>query len=89
MNVQAVLDDLEGFERALGERLIEAGKLEPAGLDRALKLRAESGERLSALLPKLGLVSERRLDSRPPWLSPPRGAARSRAFTRHPRAVMA
>ncbi|MCH8001464.1 MAG: Flp pilus assembly complex ATPase component TadA, partial [Proteobacteria bacterium] len=61
MNVQAVLDDLEGHERALGARLIEAGKLEPAGLERALKLRAESGERLSALLPKLGLVSERDL----------------------------
>ncbi len=57
MNVQAVIDDLEGHERAL-------------------KLRAESGERLSVLLPKLGLVSERRLDSRPPWLGPPRGAAK-------------
>ena len=76
MNVQAVIDDLEGHERALGARLIEAGKLDRAGLERALKLRAESGERLSALLPKLGLVSERRLDSRPPWLGAPRGAAK-------------
>ena len=61
MNVQAVIDDLEGHERALGARLIEAGKLDRNGLERALKLRAESGERLSALLPKLGLVSERDL----------------------------
>ncbi len=61
MNVQAVLEDPEGYERALGARLIEAGKLERSGLERALKLRAESGERLSALLAKLGLVSERDL----------------------------
>ncbi len=61
MNVQAVLDDLESFERALGERLISAGKLERGGLARALKLRGESGERLAALLAKLGLVSERDL----------------------------
>jgi general secretion pathway protein E len=61
MNVQAVLDDPESYDRALGARLIEAGKLERGGLERALKLRAESGERLSALLAKLGLVSERDL----------------------------
>jgi general secretion pathway protein E len=61
MNVQAVLDDLESYERAFGERLIEAGKLERGGLERALKLRAESGERLAGLLAKLGLVSERDL----------------------------
>ncbi len=61
MNVQAVLEDPESYERALGARLIEAGKLEHSGLERALKLRAESGERLSALLTKLGLVSERDL----------------------------
>jgi general secretion pathway protein E len=61
MNVQAVLDDLESYERALGERLIAAGKLERSGLERALKLRAESGERLAGLLAKLGLVSERDL----------------------------
>ena len=61
MNVQAVLDDLESFERALGERLIAAGKLERGGLERARKLRAESGERLAGLLAKLGLVSERDL----------------------------
>jgi general secretion pathway protein E len=61
MNVQAVLDDLEAYERALGARLIEAGKLDRGGLERALKLRAESGERLAGLLAKLGLVSERDL----------------------------
>ncbi len=61
MNVQAVLDDLESFELALGERLIAAGKLDRGGLERALKLRAESDERLAGLLAKLGLVSERDL----------------------------
>jgi general secretion pathway protein E len=61
MAEQQLVDDLEGFERTLGERLIELGKLDRAGLDRAARMRAESGERLVLLLPKLGLVSERDL----------------------------
>ncbi|MCG8693585.1 MAG: type II secretion system ATPase GspE [Minwuiales bacterium] len=47
------------FERSICERLIEQGKLDQQGLQRAQRLQAESGERLYALLPKLGLVSER------------------------------
>ncbi len=59
MSVQAVAGKKTDFEQALGERLIEGGKLDAAGLDRAKRVRADSGERLSVLLPKLGLVSER------------------------------
>ncbi len=61
MSMQPVMDDLEAYETALGERLIGRGKLERAGLERAARIRADSGERLSSLLPKLGLVSERDL----------------------------
>ena len=57
INVQAAIDNLESYEWALGARLIEAGKPDRGGL----KLRAESGERLSSLLAKLGLVSKRDL----------------------------
>lgn len=61
MSVPSVVDDVESYEQTLGERLIEGGKLERAGLERALRIQAESGERLSVLLPKMGLVSERDL----------------------------
>ncbi|MEE8189586.1 MAG: type II secretion system ATPase GspE [Kiloniellales bacterium] len=61
MSVQPVGGNMESYEQALGERLIEGGKLDRAGLERAARIRAESGEPLSALLPKLGLVSERDL----------------------------
>ena len=46
------------IEVAIGEALVASGKLSPAGLDRALRLRSGS-ERFLALLSKLGLVSER------------------------------
>ena len=39
--------------------LIEHGLISPAGLDRARRLEAESGERLDRIAAKLGLVSER------------------------------
>lgn len=58
---QDVAETLDDYEKSLGERLIESGKLDAAGLDRARRVRADSGERLSSLLPKLGLVSERDL----------------------------
>lgn len=58
---QDVAETLDGYEKSLGERLIESGKLDAAGLERARRVRADSGERLSSLLPKLGLVSERDL----------------------------
>ena len=53
------MDDIEGFELSLGELLIERGKLDRSGLDRAKRLRQGRDERLCFLLPKLGLVSER------------------------------
>ncbi len=59
VKVQAVAGRETDFEQALGERLIEGGKLDTSGLDRAKRVRADSGERLSVLLPKLGLVGER------------------------------
>ncbi|MFQ5773838.1 MAG: type II secretion system ATPase GspE [Kiloniellaceae bacterium] len=61
MNLQAVVDDPDSYEQALGEGLIERGKLDRAGFERAKRIRADTGERLSSLLPKLGLVSERDL----------------------------
>ena len=39
--------------------MIQRGKLDAAGLERASRLREESSESLSAILTKLGLVSER------------------------------
>ena len=51
--------DRPTFERSLAARLISAGKLDEAAADRALRLRAESAERLEQILTKLGLVHER------------------------------
>ena len=45
--------------KRLGEILIERGKLDAAGLERALRLQQESGDRLGALLVTLGVVSQR------------------------------
>jgi general secretion pathway protein E len=44
---------------ALAQRLLENEKLTQAGLDRAVRLAGESGERLERVLAQLGLVSER------------------------------
>ena len=51
----------EAFAAALGDRLIEQGKLDTNGLERARSLVEESGGRLDAVLTQLGLVSERAL----------------------------
>jgi len=59
--MDAAVENIESFEQSLGELLIERGKLDRAGLDRAMKIREGRGERLNSLLPKLGLVSERDL----------------------------
>jgi general secretion pathway protein E len=56
-----LVEDLDAFEVSLGDLLIERGRLERAGLERARRLAEGSGERLHVLLPKLGLVSERDL----------------------------
>ncbi|HEX8740946.1 MAG TPA: type II secretion system ATPase GspE [Casimicrobiaceae bacterium] len=45
--------------KRLGEILIERGKLDPANLERALRLQAESGEKIGALLVTLGLCAQR------------------------------
>ena len=45
--------------KRLGEILIERGKLDFANLERALRLQAESGERLGSLLVTLGLCAQR------------------------------
>ena len=52
-------DQDEAFDAALGELLIERGKLEAQGLARAQRARSAANERLHVLLPKLGLVPER------------------------------
>jgi len=45
--------------KRLGELLIERGKIDPAALERALRLQAESDEKIGALLVTLGLVAQR------------------------------
>jgi general secretion pathway protein E len=45
--------------KRIGEILIERGKLDAAGLERALRLQQESGDRLGALLVTLGVVAQR------------------------------
>ena len=59
--MDVAIENIESFEQSLGELLIERGKLDRPGLDRAMKIREGRGERLNLLLPKLGLVSERDL----------------------------
>ena len=45
--------------KRLGEILIERGKLDAAGLDRALRLQQDSGEKLGVLLVTIGVVAQR------------------------------
>ena len=62
MQLEAVTDpkDAAPARKRIGEILIERGKLDVAGLDRALRLQAESGgERLGALLVTLGVCAQR------------------------------
>ena len=47
------------FERALVARLTAGGKLDDAAVERALRLRDSTKERLEQILTKLGLVHER------------------------------
>src|SRR5664279_6601198 len=47
------------IRKRLGEILMERGKLDAAGLERALRLQQESGEKLGALLVTLGVVAQR------------------------------
>ena len=48
-------------ERELCQALVQAGKLDAGGLDRAFRLQSNASERLLELLPRLGLISERDL----------------------------
>ena len=43
----------------IAEILIERGRLDPAGLERALRVQQETGEKLGSLLVTLGLVAQR------------------------------
>jgi general secretion pathway protein E len=45
--------------KRLGELLIERGKLDAAGLERALRVQQESGDRIGALLVTLGVCAQR------------------------------
>ncbi len=47
------------MRKRLGEFLVEDGKIEPAKLERALRLQEKSDERIGSLLIKLGLVADR------------------------------
>ncbi len=51
-------EDRSEFEAALGRRLVADGRLDAASLERAGRLRVESGERLERVLTKLGMVTE-------------------------------
>ncbi len=46
------------MKKSIGETLIELGLLDKEGLERALKVQEEHGERLGQILTKLGLISE-------------------------------
>ena len=52
-------EEAKAFDESLGEFLVDQGKLEAAGLDRARRLAQGQGERLDRVLTSLGLVSER------------------------------
>ncbi|HXX86201.1 MAG TPA: type II secretion system ATPase GspE [Casimicrobiaceae bacterium] len=49
----------EAPRKRLGEILIERGRLDQAGLERALRLQQESGDKLGVLLVTLGVVAQR------------------------------
>src|ERR1700712_5760926 len=55
---QSATEPSHPVRKALTAYLIEAGKLTPAGAQRAERLAAESNERLELVLAPLGLVSE-------------------------------
>jgi len=53
-----ILPDRQTFEHALVERLLRSEKLNASAVDRALRVRAESEDRLEVVLANLGLASE-------------------------------
>lgn len=54
-----LIQDTKIVSRTVGDLLIERGKLDASGLERAIRLQAETGERVHLLLTKLGQVNER------------------------------
>ena len=56
--MELLAEDIASFEDSLGQLLIEQGKIDQAGLDRAKRVREGQDESLQALLPKLGVVTE-------------------------------
>ena len=59
--MEARIEDNDSFQRAFGEALIAAGKLDKSGLDRAVRLANGRDDNLANVLAKLGLVNERDL----------------------------
>ncbi|HUS56237.1 MAG TPA: ATPase, T2SS/T4P/T4SS family, partial [Thermohalobaculum sp.] len=59
--MDAKAEDIDSFQRAFGEALIAAGKLDKSGFDRAARLASGRGENIANVLAKLGLVNERDL----------------------------
>jgi general secretion pathway protein E len=53
-----ILPDRETFERSLLERLLHSDKLNAPSVERALRVRAETSDRLEVVLANLGLASE-------------------------------
>ncbi len=54
----ATADEAQALDRALGELLVERGKLDRQALERARRIGMSSGESMDRILPKLGLVPE-------------------------------
>jgi general secretion pathway protein E len=59
--MESLTEEYAEVERALGESLVHTGKIDSRGLERAIRLRSSTAEGLVALLPRLGLISERDL----------------------------
>jgi general secretion pathway protein E len=57
--MEALVETNDTLSRGVAELLIQNGKLDPAGFERALRLQEETGDRVHLLLTKLGQVSER------------------------------
>jgi general secretion pathway protein E len=59
--MQLGVDGHRTVEQELCQALVQAGKLDAGGLDRASRLQSDGSEHLLELLPRLGLISERDL----------------------------
>ncbi len=57
--VLALAPEAAQVRKRIGEILIERGRLDAGGLDRALRMQQETGEKLGSLLVTLGIVAQR------------------------------